>query len=94
VAKGIRESVVFAVQNLTVDPPFSKLDLVSCRNVLISLEPEMQEKLLSVFHFALNRGLSVSRQRRGRRSARRAVHADLEAPPHFPAPRARYTSGS
>jgi two-component system CheB/CheR fusion protein len=56
IAKNIRESVVFAVQNLTSDPPFSKLDLVSCRNVLIYLEPEMQEKLLSLFHFALNPG--------------------------------------
>jgi two-component system CheB/CheR fusion protein len=56
IAKSLRESVVFAVQNLTSDPPFSKLDLVSCRNVLIYLEPEMQEKLLSVFHFALNPG--------------------------------------
>jgi two-component system CheB/CheR fusion protein len=56
VAKAIRESVVFAVQNLASDPSFSKLDLVSCRNVLIYLEPEMQEKLLSLFHFALNPG--------------------------------------
>jgi two-component system CheB/CheR fusion protein len=56
VAKNIRESVVFAVQNLTGDPPFSKLDIVSCRNVLIYLEPEMQEQLLSLFHFALNPG--------------------------------------
>ena len=54
--KSIRESVIFAVQNLTGDPPFSKLDLVSCRNVLIYLEPEMQEKLLTLFHFALNPG--------------------------------------
>jgi two-component system CheB/CheR fusion protein len=56
IAKSIRESVVFAVQNMTSDPPFSKLDLVSCRNVLIYLEPEMQEKLLSLFHFAMNPG--------------------------------------
>jgi signal transduction histidine kinase len=56
ITKSIRESVVFAVQNLTSDPPFSKLDLVSCRNVLIYLEPAMQEKLLALFHFALNPG--------------------------------------
>jgi two-component system CheB/CheR fusion protein len=56
IAKNIREWVVFAVQNLTSDPPFSKLDLVSCRNVLIYLEPEMQNQLLSLFHFALNPG--------------------------------------
>lgn len=56
VAKSIRESVVFAVQNVTSDPPFSNLDLLSCRNLLIYLEEEMQEKLLTLFHFALNRG--------------------------------------
>jgi two-component system CheB/CheR fusion protein len=56
IAKSIRESVVFAVQNLTSDAPFSRLDLVSCRNVLIYLEPDMQERLLSLFHFALKPG--------------------------------------
>ncbi|HEX5109228.1 MAG TPA: CheR family methyltransferase [Vicinamibacterales bacterium] len=56
IAKSIRGSIVFAVQNLVSDPPFSKLDLVSCRNVLTHLEPEMQAKLLSIFHFALNPG--------------------------------------
>ena len=56
VAKSIRESAIFAAQDLTSDPPFSKLDLISCRNVLIYLEPEMQEKLLTLFHFALNSG--------------------------------------
>jgi two-component system, chemotaxis family, CheB/CheR fusion protein len=53
VAKGIRESVVFASQNLISDPPFSKLDLVCCRNVLIYLEPDVQRKLIALFHFAL-----------------------------------------
>jgi two-component system CheB/CheR fusion protein len=56
VSKAIRESVVFASQNLISDPPFSKLDLVSCRNVLIYLEPEVQRKLMALFHFALNPG--------------------------------------
>ena len=56
IVKSLRESVTFAVQNLISDPPFSRLDLVSCRNVLIYLEPEVQEKLLAVFHFALNAG--------------------------------------
>jgi two-component system CheB/CheR fusion protein len=56
VSKLIRESVVFASQNLISDPPFSKLDLVSCRNVLIYLEPDVQRKLLVLFHFALNHG--------------------------------------
>ena len=56
IVKSIRESVVFAAQNVISDPPFSKLDLVSCRNVLIYLEPAVQEHLMTVFHFALNPG--------------------------------------
>lgn len=54
VQNAIREMVVFAPQNLISDPPFSKLDLISCRNLLIYLEPELQKKVLSIFHFALN----------------------------------------
>ncbi|HLJ06404.1 MAG TPA: CheR family methyltransferase, partial [Acetobacteraceae bacterium] len=53
VNKAIREAVVFAVQNVIGDPPFSNLDVVSCRNVLIYFEPSMQEKLLAAFHFGL-----------------------------------------
>lgn len=54
--KSLRDSVTFAVQNLVSDPAFSRLDLVSCRNVMIYLEPQVQEKLLGVFHFALKQG--------------------------------------
>jgi two-component system CheB/CheR fusion protein len=54
VSKQLRESVLFAAQNILADAPFSKLDLVSCRNLLIYLEPEAQQKLLQLFHFALN----------------------------------------
>jgi len=54
VGKQLRDTVVFAVQNLISDPPFSKLDLISCRNLLIYLEPEIQRKILSLFHFVLN----------------------------------------
>jgi two-component system, chemotaxis family, CheB/CheR fusion protein len=54
ILKSIRESIVFAVQNVIGDPPFSKLDLVSCRNVLIYLEPAVQGNVIAVFHFALN----------------------------------------
>ncbi|ADE15004.1 PAS sensor protein [Nitrosococcus halophilus Nc 4] len=54
--KPIRESVLFAEQNLITDPPFSKLDLISCRNLLIYLEAEIQKKLIALFHFALNPG--------------------------------------
>jgi two-component system CheB/CheR fusion protein len=56
VKKEIRETVVFAVQSVTKDPPFSKLDLLSCRNLMIYLRPELQDRLISAFHFALNPG--------------------------------------
>lgn len=56
VTKMMRESVVFADQNLIADPPFSKLDLVCCRNLLIYLKPEVQEKVIAMFHFALLEG--------------------------------------
>jgi len=54
VSKQLRETVLFASQNILADAPFSKLDVVSCRNLLIYLEPEAQQKLLQLFHFALN----------------------------------------
>lgn len=54
VSKQLRESIVVTRQNLISDAPFSKLDLISCRNLLIYLEPELQQKVLSLFHFALN----------------------------------------
>jgi two-component system CheB/CheR fusion protein len=53
VARQLREAVVFTVQDLLTDAPFSRLDLVSCRNLLIYLRPEVQAKVLSLFHFAL-----------------------------------------
>jgi two-component system CheB/CheR fusion protein len=56
VSTQVRDAVVFAVQNLISDPPFSKLDLISCRNLLIYLEPEAQKKIIALFHFVLNEG--------------------------------------
>ena len=56
IGKEIRERVVVAKQDLLTDPPFSKLDLVICRNLLIYLEPEAQEKCISLFHYALKEG--------------------------------------
>jgi two-component system CheB/CheR fusion protein len=56
IKKFIREMVVFAVQNVIKDPPFTHLDMVSCRNLLIYLEPPLQSRLISAFHFALNGG--------------------------------------
>jgi two-component system CheB/CheR fusion protein len=49
----IRETVLFAPQNVLKDPPYSRMDLVSCRNLLIYLEPAAQEKILALAHFAL-----------------------------------------
>lgn len=54
VSKSLRDCVLFAPHSLIGDPPFSKLDLVSCRNVLIYLEPDVQAKVISLLHFALN----------------------------------------
>lgn len=53
VRKEVRERVLFAKHNLLTDPPFSKLDLISCRNLLIYLDREAQSALLQTFHFAL-----------------------------------------
>ena len=54
VRREIREMVIFAPQDLIMDPPFTKLDLLSCRNLLIYLAPELQEKLIPLFHYSLN----------------------------------------
>ncbi|MBN2885459.1 MAG: chemotaxis protein CheR, partial [Chromatiaceae bacterium] len=56
VSKQLREAVLFAPHNLLSDAPFSRLDLISCRNLLIYLEPEVQHKLIGLFHFALRPG--------------------------------------
>jgi two-component system CheB/CheR fusion protein len=56
VGKEIREVVTFATQNLIMDPPFTKLDILVCRNLLIYLTPELQKKLLPLFHYSLNPG--------------------------------------
>lgn len=53
VTKQLRETIVFSHQNLISDAPFSNMDLISCRNVLIYLEPELQQNVISLLHFAL-----------------------------------------
>lgn len=53
IRKEIREMVVFAPQNVIKDPPFTKLDVISCRNLLIYLNTELQKRLLPIFHYAL-----------------------------------------
>jgi two-component system CheB/CheR fusion protein len=56
VGKEIREMVTFAAQNLVMDPPFTKLDMLTCRNLLIYLESDLQKKLLPLFHYSLSPG--------------------------------------
>ena len=56
VDKTLRDMVVFARHNLISDPPFSRMDLISCRNLLIYLEPDLQKKALPTFHYSLKSG--------------------------------------
>jgi two-component system CheB/CheR fusion protein len=46
--------IIFAAHNVIKDPPFTKLDFLSCRNMLIYMEPELQKKLMALFHYSLN----------------------------------------
>ena len=56
VRQDLRDMVLFALHDLLKDPPFSRVDLISCRNVLIYLDRELQEQVCSTFHYALNPG--------------------------------------
>ena len=56
ISKSVRELVVFARQNVFADPPFSRLDLISCRNLLIYLDPMLQARVIPTFHHALKAG--------------------------------------
>jgi two-component system, chemotaxis family, CheB/CheR fusion protein len=56
VSRELRATIVFSVHDLLVDAPFSRLDFMSCRNLLLYLRPEVQQKVLSLFHFALREG--------------------------------------
>jgi two-component system CheB/CheR fusion protein len=53
ITKTIRDTCIFARQDVTRDPPFSRLDLILCRNVLIYMSPMLQQRLMSIFHYAL-----------------------------------------
>ena len=58
ISQELRSMVIFTVQDLLTDPPFAKLDMISCRNLLIYLQPEAQSKVIALFHFALrNNGI-------------------------------------
>ncbi len=56
ITREIRETIVFAPHNVIMDPPFTKLDILVCRNLLIYMEQELQKKLLPLFHYSLNPG--------------------------------------
>ncbi|MGB3226271.1 MAG: chemotaxis protein CheB [Desulforhopalus sp.] len=56
VKKNIREMIIFAEQSVIKDPPFTKLDMLSCRNLMIYFGPKLQERLLPTFHYSLNPG--------------------------------------
>jgi len=56
IKKEIREMIVFAIQNVIKDPPFTRMDLISCRNLLIYLESELQNRVIPAFHYALKPG--------------------------------------
>ncbi|WP_283409078.1 chemotaxis protein CheB [Anoxynatronum buryatiense] len=56
VKENLRKTVVFATHNLLKDPPFSRLDLMVCRNLFIYLKPEMQQKILNMFYYSLKPG--------------------------------------
>jgi len=55
IKKNIREMVLFATQNLIRDPPFTKIDILCCRNLLIYIKPELQRRLMPIFHYGLKR---------------------------------------
>ena len=56
VKKQIRDMVVFSSQSIIKDPPFSRLDLVRCRNLMIYLDHPLQKKIIPLFHYTLNPG--------------------------------------
>jgi two-component system, chemotaxis family, CheB/CheR fusion protein len=103
VKKEVRELIVFAVQNVIKDPPFTKLHLVSCRNLLIYLEPALQRRVLALFSYALRPGgllllgssenvpgpddLFVSTDRKHKLFRRE--RSRFEAPSEFPQPPSR-----
>ena len=86
------EAVIFALQNLLSDPPFMKLDLISCHNLLtVYLEPDVQKRLIAMFHFALNEGGylflgTVRDDRPADRSVRAGFEEMADLSPHRPGP--------
>jgi two-component system CheB/CheR fusion protein len=95
VTKDIREMCLFSTHDLVKDPPFSRLDLVSCRNLMIYFEPRLQQRVLTTFHYALRPGChlflgpseSITAQSRlfAPLDNRHRLFARRDAPASFPA---------
>ena len=83
VRRDLRELVLFAHHNVFKDPPFSHLDLISCRNLLIYLNRTMQERVLETFHFALHPGGSCFSAPRSRPTARSDLFAAVDKHAHI-----------
>ncbi len=86
----IREMIVFAPHNVIKDPPFTKLDLLTCRNLLIYMEPVLQKKLMNLFHYSLNTGgimiLGSSENENSHNKQFTPIDTKLKLYKHFPNP--------
>lgn len=80
VRQELRDIVLFAAHDVLKDPPFSRVDLISCRNLLIYLDRELQEQVCSIFHYALNPGGFLFSAPRKARTARRDCSAVSTGP--------------
>lgn len=83
VTNELRQLIVFAHQNVIKDAPFTRVDLVSCRNMLIYLQPLAQKRALALFHFALRAGGFLPRPKRNARSARGGFRDDQPSLAHL-----------
>ncbi len=83
VSSELRSTVLFTVQDVLADPPFSRLDLISCRNLLIYLLPEAQSKVVTLFHFALREGGILLRAMRKRQTMSTAFSRSSRSPNVF-----------
>ena len=87
IAKSIRRMIIFAPHNMLSDPPFGKLDLISCRNVMIYFQPVLQRSLFAIFHSALKNGATSSSAR-----ARRPTSIRTSSSPPVARRRSTYTT--
>ena len=81
VVKELRDMCIFSSHSVIRDPPFSRLDLISCRNLLIYLKPSLQAQIIPLFHYSL-----LSRKLRKRFASQRAVYLARQKEPNLPPP--------